>query len=98
MSPIPPIPAMTVLDEEWIDWAAGTYAMRREVLRGMLAALYTMRAQRLALGIEHIQQAVRNGEASLAQLPEWMERNPKEVELDTKMWNDLLPQLRELAR
>ena len=96
--PIPPIPRMTELDEEFITWAAGTYALRPEMCRGMLAAWYTMRAKRYALAIEHIQNVVKAGEHSLAELPTWESMYPNEVKADRAMWSALLPQLREFDR
>ena len=89
---------MTAFDEDYIAWVAGTYALRPEMVRGMLAAFYTMRARRFPEAIDSIKSTIAAGENALKELPQWEKTHPHESAADKAMWEKLLPQLREYAR
>lgn len=95
---IPNIPAMTALDEEWVEWAAGTAGITPEMARGLLAGFYTMRARAYPMAIDRISADVQHGYQCLAELPAYEREYPREVIQDREMWNALLPQLQAMAR
>lgn len=95
---LPAVPVMTEFDESWIDWASKTYGVRPNIVRGMLAGFYTMRARAFPEGLAAIARDIRGGELALEQLPTHEKEHPREAAADREMWGKLLPQLRELAR
>lgn len=96
MAKIPSIPRMTHLDEEWIDYAAGATGITQAQARGLLVVYYTLQARDLPLAIQHLKDEV---DACKWRLKSLDEHAPSaDVDADRKMWNDLIPQLKVLAR
>jgi hypothetical protein len=95
---IPKIPLPSQLDDEWIDWAANTYGVSTNVVRGMLAGFYTMRARRYAKGIAHVRGEAVHMENARTSLSQFEAMYPQECAADRAMYSELIPQLQELAR